>query len=102
VHSNSGIHNKAAHNLLTARRTNGIIEFSPAEVAALFYITVSQYLSRTSGFRDSRRGVELAARTLFRDEPKADRDRRLAAVGRAFDAVGIENNAPGGDEDDPR
>jgi bacillolysin/neutral peptidase B len=102
VHSNSGIHNKAAHNLLTARRTNGVVEFSPAEVAALFYITVSQYLSRTSGFRDSRRGVGLATRTLFRDEPEVDRDRRLAAVGRAFDAVGIEDNAPAGDEDDPR
>jgi bacillolysin/neutral peptidase B len=102
VHSNSGIHNKAAYNLLTVRRTNGVVEFIPAEVAALFYITVSQYLTRTSGFRDSRRGVELAVRTLFRDEPESDRDRRLAAVAQAFDAVGIEDDAPVPGDDDPR
>ncbi|GAA2641312.1 neutral protease NprB [Dactylosporangium fulvum] len=89
VHVNSGIHNKAAHNLLTAKDGDGVPVFTPNEVAALFYLALSQYLSRTSGFGDSRRGVELAARTLFRSAEQAVQDAKLAALGGAFDAVGI-------------
>jgi Zn-dependent metalloprotease len=87
VHINSGIHNKAAFNLLTSRDANGQFLFDAPTVAALFYLALTQHLSRTSGFTDSRRGVTLAAGTLFRNDP--DRDARVAAVGRAFDAVGI-------------
>jgi bacillolysin/neutral peptidase B len=58
-------------------------------VAGLFYLAVTQYLSRTSGFSDSRRGVRLGAQTLFRDESPARLDARLAAIDAAFDAVGI-------------
>jgi Zn-dependent metalloprotease len=89
VHVNSGIHNKAAFNLLTARNADGSPTVTPAEGVALFYLAVSQFLSRTSTFADSRLGVSLAARTLFRREPAADRDRRLAAIDRAFSDVGI-------------
>jgi bacillolysin/neutral peptidase B len=63
--------------------------FSPREAAALFYIALTQYLSRTSGFSDSRRGVELAARTLFRDDDPPTQARKLNAVATAFDNVGI-------------
>ncbi|MBF5046453.1 hypothetical protein FGE12_28830 [Aggregicoccus sp. 17bor-14] len=87
VHVNSGIHNRAAYLLLSAKDAAGDWCFSPAQVAALFYIALTQYLSRTSGFGDSRRGVELAARSLFRQDPALEE--KLAAVAAAFDGVGI-------------
>jgi Zn-dependent metalloprotease len=87
VHINSGIHNKAAYNLLTAKSAGGGTLFDAKLVIQLFYLALSQHLSRTSGFSDSRRGVVLAARSLFRQDPQ--RDARLAAIGEAFDKVGI-------------
>jgi Zn-dependent metalloprotease len=86
VHTNSGIHNKAAYNLLTAKR-NGAPALDPGTVAKLFYLTLTEQLSRTSGFADSRRGLELVARSLFRLDP--DRDARLATIAQAFDDAGI-------------
>ncbi|HZN95468.1 MAG TPA: M4 family metallopeptidase, partial [Myxococcales bacterium] len=87
---NSGIHNKAAYNLLTSRDADGNYVFDPREVAALFYLALTQYLSRTSKFIDSRRGMELAARTLFRQDPR--KQEKLAALAGAFEAVGITSN----------
>jgi len=90
VHGNSGIHNKAAHNMLTAKNPDGSFTLTPRDVSALLAIALTQLLSRTSGFADSRAAVELAAESRFRNDPPAVRSRKLAAVGRAFDAVGIE------------
>jgi Zn-dependent metalloprotease len=87
VHTNSGIHNKAAYNMLTAKDTKGNYLLKPREVAALFYLALTQNLSRTSRFSDSRRGVELAARSLFAN--KANKQERFKAVAKAFDKVGI-------------
>jgi Zn-dependent metalloprotease len=87
VHINSGIHNKAAYNLLTTKAAGAGTLFDAKLVIQLFYLALSQHLSRTSGFSDSRRGVVLAARSLFRQDPQ--RDARLAAIGEAFDKVGI-------------
>lgn len=92
VHINSGIHNKAAYLLLTAQDSAGAPLFDPRSVAALFYIALSQHLSRTSTFSDSRRGVELAARSLFRRD--ADLEQKLRAIAQAFDAVGIVTGRP--------
>lgn len=89
VHVNSGIHNKAAHNLLTARGSDGAAVLTPAQVAAVFYLALTQRLSRTSQFADSRRAVIASGRTLFRGLPDADRDRKVAAIGQAFTDVGI-------------
>ena len=89
VHVNSGIHNKAAFNLLTAETDDGTLELSPAEVAAVFYLALTQRLSRTSQFTDSRRAVVASARTLFRTLPADQLARKVAAVEGAFDAVGI-------------
>jgi bacillolysin/neutral peptidase B len=89
LHRNSGIHNKAAYNVITAKTTTGRYRFRPQEVAALFYLALAQQLSRTSSFSDSRRGVELAAQTLFRKNAPTTRDRKLAAIAKAFDDVGI-------------
>jgi Zn-dependent metalloprotease len=87
VHVNCGIHNEAAYNLLTAKGPDGKYLFDPRTVAALFFIALTQHLSRTSGFLDSRRGVELAARSLLRRDPM--KNRRIDALGKAFDDVGI-------------
>jgi Zn-dependent metalloprotease/DNA/RNA endonuclease G (NUC1) len=87
VHTNSGIHNRAAYVLLTSPAPEGGYLFEPRSVAALFYIALTQQLSRTSGFADSRRGVELAARSLFRNDPGLEE--KLEAVARAFESVGI-------------
>jgi bacillolysin/neutral peptidase B len=89
VHTNSGIHNKAGFNLITARRPDGTPVFTPAEAAALFFLCLTRRLSRTSGFADSRRGIEVEARSLFRADPPPERDVKLAAIADAFDAVGI-------------
>jgi Zn-dependent metalloprotease len=89
VHVNSGIHNKVAYNLLTTTGPDGALVFSASDVAALFYLALSQYLSRTSLFADSRRGIALAAQTMSRTDAPEVRARKLKAVADAFDAVGI-------------
>jgi Zn-dependent metalloprotease len=89
VHINSGIHNKAAFNLFTAQTDDGTLQLSPAEVAAVFYLALTQRLSRTSQFTDSRRAVVASARTLFRTLPADQLAHKVAAVEGAFDAVGI-------------
>ena len=89
MHANSGIHNKAAFNLLTAVTDDGTLELTPAEVAAAFYLALTQRLSRTSQFTDSRRAVVASARTLLRTLPVDQLARKVAAVEEAFDAVGI-------------
>lgn len=87
VHTNSGIHNKAAHLILTAKNDAEEFEFDPVTVARLFYLTLSQDLSRTSGFADSRRGMEKWTKTMFRNDP--DMQRKVRVVAQAFEEVGI-------------
>ena len=89
VHSNSGIHNFAAFSVITARDNQNDFVFKPAESAAMFYIALTQQLSRQSGFSDSRRGVVLAARSLFRTMSQAAIDQRVKAIEAGFDAAGI-------------
>ena len=89
VHTNSGIHNKAAFNILTAVDGGGNLVFSPREVAAVFYLALSQQLSRTSQFSDSRRGALTSARTLFRTLPADEQTKKLDAISQGFNAVGI-------------
>jgi Zn-dependent metalloprotease len=88
VHINSGIHNFAAFNVMSA--TNGrAFVFKPTELAAIFYIALTQQLSRQSTFADSRRGVVLATRSLFRKLPQKKINAGVAAVEAGFDAAGI-------------
>jgi Zn-dependent metalloprotease len=86
VHTNSGIHNKAAFNILTAK-AGGRHLFTAVEMARLFYVTLSQHLTRTSEFVDSRKGAVLTARSLFQGDPQ--REAKVAAVQKGFDDVGI-------------
>ncbi len=88
VHLNSGIHNFAAYRVMSATR-RGAFVFRPAELAAMFYVALTQQLSRQSTFADSRRGVVLATRSLFRKLPQKQIDARVAAVEAGFEAAGI-------------
>lgn len=91
VHTNSGIHNFAAFKIMTAKDSQGRFMFTPTELAAMFYISLTQHLSRISGFSASRRGVTLAAQTLFRNDPQAVLNVKIRAVSKGFDAAGIED-----------
>ncbi len=88
VHINSGIHNKAAFNILTAVK-NGALVFKPEEVAVFFYLALTQRLSRTSQFTNSRTAVVDSARTLFRSLAPAALAEKISAVEAGFTAVGI-------------
>jgi Zn-dependent metalloprotease len=89
VHVNSGIHNKCAFLMLTARDGAGAPVLTPPDVAAIFYLSLTQQLSRTSQFSDSRRGVLLSARTFFRQLPPPEQNAKIDAITNAFDTVGI-------------
>jgi Zn-dependent metalloprotease len=88
VHDNSGIHNYAAYRIISARAGSTRI-FTTAEVAALFFVALTQQLSRTSQFSDSRRAVLQVARSLFRNAAPKTRDAKIKAVERGFAAAGI-------------
>jgi Zn-dependent metalloprotease len=88
VHKNSGIHNYAAYRVMSATNRNGFI-FKPRELAAIFYVALTQQLSRQSTFSDSRRGVVLATRSLFRALPRRQLEERVQAVKDGFKAAGI-------------
>jgi Zn-dependent metalloprotease len=88
VHINSGIHNYAAYRLMIMQAAGKYL-FKPSEVAAMYYITVTQHLSRQSSFADSLRGMLVATRSLFRTMPTAQVEKRVRAVQRAFKAAGI-------------
>src|SRR5688572_2772112 len=83
VHTNSGIHNFAAYRIMSARSAGRPV-FTTQELAALFYLALTQHLSRTSGFSDSRRAVVLVAQTLFRNDTPAVRARKKSAIERGY------------------
>lgn len=88
VHINSGIHNKAAYLMLTTG-TRARPTLTPHEVAILFYVALTQYLSRTSQFGDSRRAVLGVARSLFRSLSRPERAAKIRVIEDSFAAVGI-------------
>jgi Zn-dependent metalloprotease len=89
VHTNSGIHNFAAHKVMTSKSAGGDFLFAPDELAAMYYLSLTQQLSPQSTFADSRRGVILAARSLFRALPNNELTARVSAIEAGFDAAGI-------------
>ena len=92
VHINSGIHNFAAYNVMTAQN-GGKFLFKPSELAAMFYVALTQQLSRQSTFSDSRRAVVLTARSLFRALPQTQIDHAHAPSRRASTRPGSNNDA---------
>lgn len=89
VHTNSGIHNHAAYRVMVAKNAGQPL-FSHRDLSALFYLALTQHLSRTSEFADSRRALVLVARTLFRADPPALLRRKTRAIESAFTAVGVQ------------
>lgn len=96
VHYNSGIHNKAAYNLLTSQDAQGKYLLDATSAAKLFYQAL-RALSNTSTFSDSRRALEKAAKTTLRKARKTLDSSEIArwenivrAISRAFDSVGIQ------------
>jgi len=89
VHVNSGIHNFAAYKVMTSRDSAKHFIYTPRQLAAMFYIALTQHLRATSKFAASRRAVILAARTLFRNDPQSKRQSKIAAITKAFSDVGI-------------
>jgi Zn-dependent metalloprotease len=89
VHTNSGIHNFAAYKVISAQDSQQHFFFKPNELAAMFYVALTQYLTRQSNFRASRRAVTLAAQTLFRNDAQAMQKDKIAAIAKAFNDVGI-------------
>ena len=88
VHINSGIHNYAAYRIMTAHSAGSLV-FTAPDIAAIFYLSLTLHLTRQSKFADSRRGVVLAARSLFRSDEPAVLARKIAAIERGFSAAGI-------------
>jgi Zn-dependent metalloprotease len=88
VHHFSGIHNYAAYRIMDAKH-NGRHIFKPNELAAIFYIALTQHLARQATFSASRRAVVLATRSYFRKLKPAALELRVRAVERSFAAAGI-------------
>jgi Zn-dependent metalloprotease len=88
VHTNSNIHNKAAHNLLTAVDAGGNRVLTPREAAYLYYLCLVR-LSSLATFADARNGLVDAASTLFTGDA-AKRQAAVAAIQQSYRAVGIQ------------
>lgn len=87
VHTNSNIHNKAAHLILTAIDPAGSPELSVEETSVLFYMTLLR-LSPTATFNECRQAMVDSVRTMFSGD-EAARDHKVSVVEAAYDAVGI-------------
>jgi Zn-dependent metalloprotease len=88
VHINSGIHNCAAYNIMAAQK-DGAFLFTPTDLAAMFYVALTQHLARQATFSASRRAVLLATRSYFRKLPTDELEERVQAVEDGFAAAGI-------------
>jgi bacillolysin/neutral peptidase B len=89
VHSNSGIHNKAAYNLFTARDPAGNLIFSPSDSAILYYVTLSR-LTRISGFADCLRVLTSVISTYFAGDSHDLLELKRQAAIDAYKLAGIE------------
>ena len=85
VHGNSGIHNKAAYNLLQSP------DFTWNEVVQLFYLTLTRSLTPVSTFLDSLDGILFWCESLFRND--ANLAVRLNSVRDSFGRVGIAHSS---------
>ncbi len=88
VHHNSGIHNKAAYNLLTSQDNQGNYLFDVTSAAQLFYLALTR-LSKRSDFIGSRRAIQQSAKTLFGQESPELKEQIRDAIALSFDRVGV-------------
>ena len=87
VHLYSGIHNKAAYNVLTAVDAQGADVFDPREAALLYYLTLTR-LTRMSDFSDCLRVLKSVIGTLHAGDPARVAAKRQAVTD-AYRNVGI-------------
>lgn len=86
VHTNSGIHNKAAYLLLTARKSDGSQVLLPDEIARMYYFVLVQ-LADNATFSDCRKKLTETVRTVKQGAP--DLAQIESGIDTAYDAVGI-------------
>jgi Zn-dependent metalloprotease len=87
VHTNSNIHNKAAYNVMTAKRADGTPMFTPRQCAVIYYLTLSR-LDKLATFSQTRATLLNVAGTYFLAAD--DRQQKLDAIRKAYDDVGIQ------------
>jgi len=87
VHTNSNIHNKAAHNVLTALDAQGLRVFKPREVAILYYLTLTHLPPQPTFAKVLQVLCDVAATLHAGDADQ--RQRKLTALRSAYSAVGI-------------
>jgi Zn-dependent metalloprotease len=89
VHTNCGIHNRAAYLLLRMPDEDDDRQpaLSPEEVAILYYETLRR-LPPLAGFKDALRGLVAVASSLWMADPTT-RARKVTAIRVAYERVGI-------------
>jgi bacillolysin/neutral peptidase B len=88
VHTNSNIHNKAAHSVLTAVDAAGKPVFEARDVAVLYYLCLSR-LNSLADFSKTLETLVSVANTYYGGEPPAVRDQKVKAIRDAYKRVGI-------------
>jgi len=91
VHINSGIPNYAYYLFVQELRKSRTEEEAKKIGERVFYHTLTNFLTRSSVFKDLRIGVERSAVDLYSSTPDV-----LAGAKKAFDQVGILGNSGGG------
>lgn len=87
VHTNSNIHNKAAYQILTAKEADDDPVFPVEDAAVLFYLTLIR-LAPKANFVGTREMMVDNAKTMYAGDVES-RDRKIAVIEEAYDAVGI-------------
>jgi bacillolysin len=87
VHTNSNIHNKAAHNVLSAVDANNKPVFTARDVAVLYYLCLSR-LNSLADFAKTLETLVGVAGTYYGGDA-AVRDQKIKAIRDAYKRVGI-------------
>jgi Zn-dependent metalloprotease len=87
VHTNSNIHNKAAHNVLMATDANGERVFTAREVSVLYYLALCR-LSSLAKFPDTLESLMDVAKVYWAGDEQ-ERDDKIEAIKGAYQSVGI-------------
>jgi bacillolysin len=88
VHTNSNIHNKAAHNVLTSKDLSDSWLFTPQDVAILYYLCLMR-LPRTADFDRCRRTLLDVTNTYYAAQGSLIQAAKVQGVKFAYTTVGI-------------
>jgi len=87
VHTNSGIHNKAAYHLMTTVDPGGSAAFPPEEVALLYHYGTMR-LGAEDGFASMRDALEDVVTSRYAGQPMLQQQ-RITQIHDAYQKVGI-------------